>query len=416
MSSADPSPPPVSDQFIVTAPEPKKGFARFWEKLGGGSLSISIVLHVGLLLLALVWFVGAHMANKPEPPPDFLPGGGGGTNGSDEKISQRKQRAVAQSRPAMRIASNATSANAVTLPDVTSTFDMSAATNPQVMGGGSAGSGGGRGGGKGTGIGTGTGSGMGPGSGGGFVSIPSIFGDAGGPGTGLTGTLYDMKQDRKRRPVEYNGGVPEFFPKLYKIAAERFRDSSFKDFYQAKVQLSFTMLAVPNVPAEEGPKAFQADKEIQPRGWFVHYHGKITPPQEGEYRFAGVFDDALLVYVNNRLVFDGSYDSEGADDARAPFGTTPVAGGLTPPFVGKWCRLREGSELDIVIGERPGGRVGGMLLVQQKDKTYAKRPDGTPILPIFSLVEPRKEDLQRMKDVGYEMAKETPIFKLSTAK
>lgn len=403
---SDPQSSPES--FIVAAPEPKKGFASLWEKMGGGSLSISIIFHTALILLALVWFVGSRL-QAPVEQVDFLPGGGGGTNGSDDKISQRKQRAVTQARPAMRIASSAASADAVSLPDLTSSISISAVTSPQMMGGGSAGTGGGRGGGNGTGIGTGNGPGMGPGSGGGFVSLPSIFGQAGGT-NGLTGTLYDMKQDRKRRPLEYNGGVPEFFPRLYRIAAERFREGAFKDFYQAKVTLSFTMLAVPNVAAEEGPKAFQAEKEVQPRGWFVHYHGKISPPEEGEWRFAGVFDDALLVYVNNRLVFDGSYDSEGAEDARQEFGTTVVASGRTP-FVGKWVRLREGSELDIIIGERPGGRVGGMLLIQQKNKTYEKRADGTPILPVFTLNEPRKEDWQRIKDVGYEMAKEVPVFK-----
>ncbi len=302
------------------------------------------------------------------------------------------------------------------LPDVTSSMDLSnLATSKAMMGGAmGAGSGSGSGGGRGSGTGTGVGSGFGPGSGGGFVNLPSIFGNAGA--NGLTGTLYDLKQDADRKPVSYNGGVDEFFPKIYEVAEKRFRKEAFKDFYKAKVTLAYTMLAVPNVPAEEGPKAFQAEKEIQPRGWFLHYHGKIDPPEEGSWRFAGIFDDALLVYVNNQLVFDGSYDSQADSEVRSTFGTAQFAGSNRPPFVGKWVRLKRGSTLDIIVGERPGGRVGGVLLVEEKNKKYKEREKDIPILPVFSFNLPRKEDRERMDKIGFPIAEETPVFKVNTDK
>ena len=404
--------PSFEDQPLYELPPPKSWIARQWERLGGGGLSLSLLVHGALLLFAVLYVISISGPEKKEEP-DFLAGGGGGQSGASEKAGQKRKQAMLSAQPRMRIASASVTAGAVSLPDVSDTLNLSSVRSMSAASSSMGGSGTGSGGGIGSGVGKGIGSGMGPGSGGGFVGLPSsIFGSAGKGG--LTGTLYDMKQDRNRKPLDYNGGVPEFFPKLYEIAKERFRPTAFNEFYRAKVTLSFTMLAVPNVPAEEGPKAFQADREIQPRGWFVHYQGKIDPPTEAEWRFAGVFDDALLIYINNRLVFDGSYDSEGAEEeTRQPFGDTPVAGGRSA-FVGKWVRLKQGADIDIIVGERPGGRVGGVLLVQKKHERYETRPDGQPILPVFAFNPPRKEDLERIEKVGYPIAKETPVFKVFT--
>lgn len=385
--------------------------AAYWEKVGGGSLTISLILHAGLILLAVFWFISSRLSAPPETV-DFLPGGGGGQGGETRMQEKRRQRAVHQATPAVRIVSQASSADAVALPDASTSMDLSklSASTPMMGGAMGAGSGSGSGGGRGSGTGTGTGSGFGPGSGAGFISVPSIFGSTGG--TGLTGTLYDMKQDPDRKPLPYDGGVEEFFPKLYAIAEKRFRKEAFKDFYKARVTLAYTMLAVPNVPAEEGPKAFQAEKEIQPRGWFVHYQGKIDPPKEGEWRFAGIFDDALLIYINNRLVFDGSYDSTSPGEVRQPFGRSSL-GVTRPAFVGKWVRLKRGTTIDIVIGERPGGRVGGVLLVQQKHERYKEREPDVPILPVFAFNAPRREDLERIGKIGIPIDGNTPVFKLN---
>ncbi|MDB6070729.1 MAG: hypothetical protein JWL81_1900 [Verrucomicrobiales bacterium] len=408
-------PPADPDAFDSDPPPPSphSWLSAYWEKLGGGSLTISLILHAALIILALVWFVSSRLSAPPETV-DFLPGGGGGQGGAEKSQEKQRQRAVRQSTPAMRIVSSALSPDAIALPDVSSTLLPSPTSVSTAMTGGAlgAGSGTGSGGGRGSGTGTGVGSGFGPGSGGGFISVPSIFGSAGTGG--LTGTLYDMKQTRDGKSREYNGGVEEFFPRLYEIAEKRFRKDAFNDFYRAKVTLSYTMLAVPNVPAEEGPRAFQADKEIQPRGWFLHYHGTIDPPTEGDWRFAGIFDDALLVYVNNRLVFDGSYDSQADPSVRSPFGSAVFAGSGNRPFVGKWVKLKRGSTLDILVGERPGGRVGGLLLVQDKSKKYQEREKDIPLLPVLAFNPPRKEDKERMEKLGIPIAAETPVFKIDT--
>jgi hypothetical protein len=41
--------------------------------------------------------------------------------------------------------------------------------------------------------------------------------------------------------------------------------------------------------------------------------------------------------------------------------------------------------IDIVVGENPGGYVGGLLMLQQEDMPYAKDTKGRPVLPIFTV-------------------------------
>ncbi len=405
-----------SPEFILepleeSSPRRKSKFARYWEKSGGGSLMVSIVVHGILVVIAVLWLWKTATTAEKDPVVEFLPGGGGGQDGAKPEKVRMQQKSMQKTAPALKLASSSPTSS-FALPDTTASVNMSqfsmASRTAGAMG---SGHGSGAGGGVGSGIGTGMGSGFGPGKGPGFIST-SIFGST--AAVGLPGNLYDMKQDAKRNAMPYNGGVEEFFPRVYEVAKKKFRKSSFDGFYRARVTLSYTMLAVPNVAAEEGPKAFHAEQEIQPRGWFIHYHGKIDPPQVGEWRFAGVFDDALLVYVNNKLVFDGSYDSTSPAEVRGPFGGTVFAGSVVRPFVGKWVSLQKGSTLDIVIGERPGGRVGGMLLVQQKGKKYAEREKDVPILPVFSFVQPRPEDRERINQMGFAIAEETPIFKVYT--
>lgn len=147
--------------------QPKK--TGYWHRMGGGSLTISVIVHGLFVVIALliIW----QETTKTDPPPEFLPGGGGG-GGGGEKLAMKKQRSVSHAQPKMKLASVAQ--GSVTLPDVQSTLStMPALTSMQMGGGGlGTGSGGGRGSGQGTGVGSGIGSGWGPGRGAGFIALP----------------------------------------------------------------------------------------------------------------------------------------------------------------------------------------------------------------------------------------------------
>jgi hypothetical protein len=52
---------------------------------------------------------------------------------------------------------------------------------------------------------------------------------------------------------------------------------------------------------------------------------------------------------------------------------------------GDWVTLQEGQvyEMDVLIGEHPGGEFGAWLLVERKDFSYERTATGSPLLPLF---------------------------------
>ena len=162
------SPGEEGEEGVDEAPRRPDGpFMAYWRKVGGGSLTISLIVHALFLIAALLIIWTTSNAGPPEQI-DFLSGGGGGTEGNT-KINQKKRQMMVNRAPAMKIAAKAS--GAIALPDTTSTLaDMSTLSVTSGMMSGTPGSGGGFGGGKGTGRGTGTGAGFGPGNQPGFTA------------------------------------------------------------------------------------------------------------------------------------------------------------------------------------------------------------------------------------------------------
>jgi hypothetical protein len=144
------------------APVPEKrpnGFVRRWRSIGGGSLTLSILIHVGLLVLAGFVVLATQSFDKQV---DFLPGGGTqqGAEASAElahKVQMKKQQKLQKTPPKQRLIStsiNATLTLPEAPPDVLEMPDLASLT-----GGGKLGSGGfgtaGAGGGFGNGMGMG---------------------------------------------------------------------------------------------------------------------------------------------------------------------------------------------------------------------------------------------------------------------
>lgn len=130
-----------------------------WRAIGGGSLTLSLIIHVGVLLFAGAVVVSTQLIEKQV---DFLPGGGSqqGAEASSEmrhKVQQKKQRSLQKILPMKKIVSTNMNSE-ISLPDAPLDLldvpDMSS-----LLGGGSLGSGGfgraGAGGGFGTGLGRG---------------------------------------------------------------------------------------------------------------------------------------------------------------------------------------------------------------------------------------------------------------------
>ena len=92
---------------------PKGPFARYWERVGGGSFTVSLLLHVAFVIIAIFLILFDPMGALTKPDPDFLSGGGGGTDGNTQ-IQKQKQRMMMNRAPAVKLSSSAVS-NAVSL-------------------------------------------------------------------------------------------------------------------------------------------------------------------------------------------------------------------------------------------------------------------------------------------------------------
>ncbi|HYF35411.1 MAG TPA: prenyltransferase/squalene oxidase repeat-containing protein [Prosthecobacter sp.] len=140
---------------------------RMWRKVGGGSLTLSLAIHAGILIVGGAIVVSSQMIQKQV---DFLPGGGTqqGEKASAEmkhKVQQKKRNTLNKTLPMQKIVSTSQN-SAVTLPDAPPDL-LDVPDVSSMMGGGSLSGGFGK-----AGSGGGFGKGMGMGSAQGFVSLP----------------------------------------------------------------------------------------------------------------------------------------------------------------------------------------------------------------------------------------------------
>lgn len=385
-----------------------------WQKIGAGSLSISVLLHLVLLAVAVIWVLQI-IPPAEEKAIDFLgKSGGGGSPVSESKAS--KQRLPMMSPSTARV-SAMNSVGSIVLPEPESLSAMTSlgSISPGGLAGGlgGAGSGGGRGLGKGLGI----GDGLTPGFSSGNAS-KNPFGMLDMTPDALVGTFYDFKQTNKRKPTNLTDD--EMRQELRKIVKQGFGERSFRDYYKAEAQLYQTKLRIPTMSAYVAPAAFGVEKEVQPRQWAVVYRGAVKAPKSGKFRFVGAADDVLVVKFNNKLVFDHGYtlatsagsgglmsqenyktneDSDAGKDFKR-YSPMPVptltykyaaTGALNKALkglaVGPEFEVTEGSiyPIEILISEVPGGFFSAALLIEEKGVTYEKDPAGSPILPLFRL-------------------------------
>jgi hypothetical protein len=215
------------------------------------------------------------------------------------------------------------------------------------------------------------------------------FGSSTGTSNQLEGYLYDLKQTADGKPT---GMTPEHYHQiLAKFVGASWDESILASYYKSPKPLYASQILIPNMDSEEGPKAFGLDKEVQPRMWIIWYKG--SAPASADYRFAGFCDDILLVRIGGRTVLDGS------------IGTLATQLAVTTPWPNKWItnpgggdnygQLREGilvsltqgdpTDIDIIIGEEPGGNFNASLFVLRTGKTYPTNTAGEPLLPLFQL-------------------------------
>ncbi len=237
---------------------------------------------------------------------------------------------------------------------------------------------------------------------GGFELVPdlgevTIFGGGQTIGNDFVGTFYDFKRDRKGNFISTDTG--EFTDKLLRFIKNGWRPSDLARYYRSPKKLYATCFMIPPILSSLGPRAFGEDTGGWT--WMVLYKGKLVYPEDIKFRFWGFGDDILVVRVNNKVVLNGSWhndgvpsritlrwDSDSCDDSRFWYANNKAR-------VGDLIELKAGVPVDmeVMIGEVPGGIFSSMLTVQVEGVEYPKNRQGGSILPMFKTAEPSR-DLQ----------------------
>ncbi len=202
----------------------------------------------------------------------------------------------------------------------------------------------------------------------------------------MVGKMFDFKRsaDGSSRQFNYKNDM-----KL--MAAKNFKPDELP-FYAVDRRITASHIFCPSQPASIGPETFGVADQMQPRGWAAHYTTMImAPTRKAEYRFVGGFDDWMVIWVDGKLVFDATWPGKAGALYGTLTDTTGNAGKYTfihdlKLVTGEWFELSDTTpvRLDLIVGEQPGGKIGGQLCIEEKGYPYDKGPDGRLILPIFA--------------------------------
>lgn len=365
--------------------------------MGLPAISISLLIH-GIFALLAIFFFYKWVEPPEEPKVDFLPGGGGGGSGGEtaHRVQTRMQQLAAS--PALSRKVTVEGAASFTLPEPSAMMDVGLPMDSMLgSAGAGGGTGGGRGAGDGTGVGGGRGPGAGPGSGFGFGMSTTPFGSKQERPSALKGFLYDLKQNPEGKgtpgAVASMARIPEsaafMGPRVAELVRKNFSDDSVKDYLKAPDALYLSNLAIPVTDAAKGPELFGAKDKMQPSGWVAHYRGRLKAPKAMHFRFVAYGDDFVIVRVKGqtrmiaayhemRKHLYGRWEPSDTDRERRGLGWSMTNG--------DWISLRKGEtfDIEITVGECPGGHVALMLLVEERRGDYRSDRDGFPILPIFT--------------------------------
>ncbi|MFO1524191.1 MAG: hypothetical protein U1F77_19320 [Kiritimatiellia bacterium] len=249
-----------------------------------------------------------------------------------------------------------------------------------------------------------------------LVSISGISRGKGGGGFGynqrvrgdLVGTMYDLK-----RNAAGGARAPDYLNDLRSIIDGRLSARAFGQFYRATNQLYSTHLYFPKQSADNGPAAFGAEKEVKPSNWIVHYSGMIKAPEADRYRFVGMFDDLLMVFIDGRIALEFLWTGDPTPWAPAEFADRHMCFAGRPLVYGDWLKMnpQQAHRIDVLVGEHPGGLVGGTLMIQQERRKYSLESNGRPILPVFTvqrLTYPERKALEDNPDWKFDFP--PPVF------
>ena len=131
-------------------------------------------------------------------------------------------------------------------------------------------------------------------------------------------------------------------------------------------------------------------------GWMAWYHGQVSPPGAGRYRFWGYADNHLLVAINGKPVFEGSRRDSSFKDLGIERTDNPALPCLIARAgfaCSKWIEVSgDPIQLDILFGEHGGNITSGLLLIEREGDIYEETFWGQPKWPLFLTDTPSAEE------------------------
>jgi hypothetical protein len=260
---------------------------------------------------------------------------------------------------------------------------------------------------------TGSADGLGAGPIGGFemmeeLSKMTLLGGGKSIGNDLVGTYYYFIQKRNGAPsgLTVSGTAPWPGGPVQSLIRDFFAagwdPSLFDPYWRAPMKLHATQLFVPPVISTLAPDKFGDDRPVEAALWVVHYKGKIAYPEGGRFRFWGYADDLLFVRINGETVLDASHavhlPGHLADWSSSADENVKYQVGFGRYRVGDWFEMNpdEPVDMEVLVGELPGGTFAAMLCVEQEGVEYPEREFGGPLLPIFKTAPPPPHIIDEM--------------------
>jgi hypothetical protein len=259
---------------------------------------------------------------------------------------------------------------------------------------------------------------------GGFEMMPdpaemTLFGgkSSASVGNDFVGTFYTLEMDRRGRKTGMSD--VKYCREIRKFLENDWSPRTFAPYYRAPQKLYATQIMIPPISSDLGPSQFgMGGKDFDPIHWVVHYEGRIAHRTGGKFRFRGLGDDVMVVRVNGKEVLNACWDwqrEEISDWIPSSEEDRQYFMGHGVSAVGDWFELSSETPVDmeILIGEDPGGIYAAMLVVEEWDEEYSKNRDGGPILPVFKtaeMPEQIKEQIQYTLIEGEVDLDDGPMF------
>lgn len=249
------------------------------------------------------------------------------------------------------------------------------------------------------------------------LSEMSLMGAGQSVGNDFEGTYYYLMLKRNGTPYpgmsNEEGANDPFGGLMAEVISEFLHkgwDISVLDpFWRSSKKLYATQFFVPPVRSPLAPEKFgDTDRSHEAAFWVAHYKGEIGHKTGGRFRFWGVGDDILFVRLNGEVILDGcyanTYDANWSGWRSSAKENRKYKMAYSRYRVGDWFELKPGVpvEMEVLIGEIPGGAFYSMLMVEEEGVEYPEREiaTGGPLLPVFKTLETPEHLIDEM---GYTL-------------